>query len=661
MFLWQNLILEALGGHGRDASSVATHILEHLAAVTAKSSTGLHNSLPSSPPQSRFDSVLLANAVLSAVLFLSTEPRERNVGSMGVSPSRVHLQDNGYGGSLALLVDSALWLASQSPPALDMGIPASCIEIAANAATNTEIKELLDYVDSRLKNFQQNPAIMRRSHHTLLRTCTTLLKRLSKSQDALLCGRVLIFLAKFLPLMEKSGLNLTGAFHTENVTPIENELEGKVDAEGNPIDASFYTKFWGLQKWFSNPPLALAPGAWPEVYGALVAVLDKFDSTKVTVTEGRDGVGVTLVPVNGSVTINPQGGSSPSTPSVKYLTSARLLPLQLQDATFRRHVLIQSLILLGWLEQPLLKHWAEKAPTGEALEQLKQLQSRVLSMMEATPEHGKKFTEAIREIVLKSEFSWVVWKQAGCPEAPIHHRSPPASFSTLPAITADSIPASYPPPKRARTSVEAAPYNIRMGTEQLDRLWNVTEDNVTMLSAEDRGGFRTVRQLLEPVIDEIMESNDAAEGEGKEKGKDDDLIKLSSDTIYSWKTLRMVARDSLTAFATTVKMGGDLSVAARELYPEELPPPKEPPRATTKSGGETDQKEVTTDLLHESGWKGGETTGPSEIPSADDVEQDVVEVTGIEEGQRAEHLSEEGGDDHAVANDQAEPPSHLID
>jgi THO complex subunit 1 len=630
------MILQSLREHEEDASLVASHILGHL-TVVSKSSTPTSPLPQSSPAQSRFDGVLLANAVLSAVLYLSAEARERKVGLMEMS---LLGKQSGYG-SLALLVDSAICLASQSPPALDMGIPASCIEIAVNAATNAEIKKLLDYVDSRLANFQQNPAIMRRSHHTLLRTCTTLLKRLSKSQDALLCGRVFIFLAKFLPLTEKSGLNLTGAFHTENVTPLESDLEGKVDAEGNPIDAGFYAEFWGLQKWFANPPSVLASSAWQELSTALTTVLEKFDATKVTVTEGnRDGL--MFAPAKSPLDVSNGNSNSISTPSVKYLTSARLLPLQLQDATFRRQILIQCLILLGWVERPFLKDWAEKAPTGEALEEVKQLQTRVLSMLEATPEQGKKFTEAIREIVFKSEFSWVVWKQAGCPEDPLHRVSPPAGFEQA-ASMAGSLPASYPPPKRARTSSEAV-YNIRMGTEPLDRLWNVTEDNVSMLSAEDRGGFRSVRQLLEPVIDEILEAQD-----NKNEDKDGDLFSAaSSDEIYSWKTLRMVARDSLPAFVTTVKKGGDLSVAARELYPDELPPLNPVP---TKSG--TEQKEVTTDLLHGLGWKGGETTAPSEMPSGDYVEQGTTDVTGGErrEGRLAMSADGDGDGDGMVAAD----------
>jgi THO complex subunit 1 transcription elongation factor len=42
----------------------------------------------------------------------------------------------------------------------------------------------------------------------MLRTCNQLLRRLSKGHNAVLCGRILIFLARLLPLSDRSGINL---------------------------------------------------------------------------------------------------------------------------------------------------------------------------------------------------------------------------------------------------------------------------------------------------------------------------------------------------------------------------------------------------------------------------------------------------------------------
>ena len=54
-----------------------------------------------------------------------------------------------------------------------------------------------------------------------LRTCNNLLRRLSKGQNAVLCGRVMLFLARLLPLVDRSGLNILGNVNLQNVTPVE--------------------------------------------------------------------------------------------------------------------------------------------------------------------------------------------------------------------------------------------------------------------------------------------------------------------------------------------------------------------------------------------------------------------------------------------------------
>lgn len=41
----------------------------------------------------------------------------------------------------------------------------------------------------------------------------------------MLCGRILLFLAKLLPLTERSGVNLHGNFNTSNTTTVEEAEE----------------------------------------------------------------------------------------------------------------------------------------------------------------------------------------------------------------------------------------------------------------------------------------------------------------------------------------------------------------------------------------------------------------------------------------------------
>ena len=89
-----------------------------------------------------------------------------------------------------------------------------------------KLKDLLDDTNGDSKFVQA----------ALLRCWNTLMQRLSKSTDLLLCGRVLMFLSHVLPLSEKSGVNLKGEFNKGNVTEYEEELHGeeaeRMQAEG---------------------------------------------------------------------------------------------------------------------------------------------------------------------------------------------------------------------------------------------------------------------------------------------------------------------------------------------------------------------------------------------------------------------------------------------
>lgn len=155
-----------------------------------------------------------------------------------------------------------------------------------------------------------------------LRTLNDLLRRLSKSTHTVFCGRILLFLASIFPLGERSGVNLRGEFNKENVTtfevvtepqeaPDESEPSMKVDAVDGPADdedaakqvveapedgeevedqmtvdskaavadsklespsavadrnrapsePDFYTLFWSLQTFFSDPRTLFQPSS----------------------------------------------------------------------------------------------------------------------------------------------------------------------------------------------------------------------------------------------------------------------------------------------------------------------------------------------------------------------------------------------------------------
>jgi hypothetical protein len=69
----------------------------------------------------------------------------------------------------------------------------------------------------------------------------------AQANEALLCGRVLVFLARALPLFDKSGVNQSGNINERLLLSLDEVAEGAVDTNGQPIDGAFYRTFWGLQ------------------------------------------------------------------------------------------------------------------------------------------------------------------------------------------------------------------------------------------------------------------------------------------------------------------------------------------------------------------------------------------------------------------------------
>jgi THO complex subunit 1 len=627
-------VLAALAAHA-DAGGAAAAIL------AAASPGGDAGSPPRAPPPA--EAALLSHAALAAVLRLAEAAAAAGTQLMahGAAPGRPP--------AVAALADALLALAAPAPPLADAALPALVLEAALEAAPGAEAAGVLAFLDSRLAELRR-PAVMARSKHTLLRAVNTLLRRLSRSADAALCGRALFFLAKFLPLTERSGVNHLGAFAAAGAPALEEVAEGALDAEGNPVDAAFYRSFWGLQSWFADPPAALAPAAWPALRDGLGAALDRFAAERVTVGEAPAGETFTLgAGSEGEGGDGGDGGAAAAAAgdgdgaagaekirALRFLTSARLLPLQLRDATLRRHVLLQALALLQWLERPALREHAARALAGRPLEELAALRGRVWGALEATPPRGHEFAAGVRRL-MAGEDAWAAWKAAACPPEPLER--PPAAAP--PGAAGADI---FPPRAARKRSREDAPYGVHLGSAELDRLWNLTEDNTSsalcggrcwalfavvtlgrarriylllasgiplrscleahrlppappraVLGADDRGGFKSVRQLMEPVVEEARDAAAAAAAAaaaGAPPPEEDPAGLISRDRFYGWKALRLVARDSLPAYAEAVRAGGDLRVAARLLYPDEVPPAPAAAPGSAAAAGEGAEAEA---------------------------------------------------------------------
>lgn len=127
-----------------------------------------------------------------------------------------------------------------------------------DAVTLDQCEKLFTYVEDNVAVWRED-WIFTACKNNLLRMCNDLLRRLSRSQNTVFCGRILLFLAKFFPFSERSGLNIVSEFNLENLTEYENDGtdigDALVDSENVQvkIDYNLYCKFWALQDFFRNP------------------------------------------------------------------------------------------------------------------------------------------------------------------------------------------------------------------------------------------------------------------------------------------------------------------------------------------------------------------------------------------------------------------------
>lgn len=115
----------------------------------------------------------------------------------------------------------------------------------------SEIGRIFDYLENNLTKITNDLEPGKGKALPLLRLCNESLRKLSKSENASMCGRIQVFLANVFPLSERSGVNLKGLFHTENVTTYDTDVEMQSENRFDEI----YKDFWNLQTWFSQPVL----------------------------------------------------------------------------------------------------------------------------------------------------------------------------------------------------------------------------------------------------------------------------------------------------------------------------------------------------------------------------------------------------------------------
>ncbi|KAF6221845.1 hypothetical protein HO133_001813 [Letharia lupina] len=505
---------------------------------------------------------------------------------------------------------------------------------------------VFDYLDSRreritAKHFKAKNLI-------ILRACNELLRRLSRAEDTVFCGRVFIFLFQSFPLGDRSSVNLRGEYHVENVTVFENfppkaesnlddgmevdqneerteteQIAGKTEAAmeqakaalEHPANSSkavksdaedeearekpadmdtLYPIFWSLQEDFSTPTRLFDDINLENFRKGLSITLVKFKE----VQQDLQARGISKLHDDGKRGVkrkrNGQEDELSSSFNPKYLTSRDLFDLEISDLAFRRHVLVQALILIDFLlslttkAKRKLEHTSNKsvlytyALSEDNAKWATGMRSEIATYLQQGPEG--KFYYRMVDTVLSRDKNWVHWKAEGCP--PIQ-RDPVSAeeFSEAEKGTQKAC---------ANKRLRATP----MGSLDLKFLLDGGDtDGMEKLKDPERYTLPTAESFRGPIAEDDFDIEMAKTGEEKQQATDARASKL-------WRTLRIASKSRLNLF-DRIDDGNNLQAL---FQPEE---------EESKEQTEVDGTEQTSDQ-------------PTKESISNGTEQKMVDVNGVE-------------------------------
>ncbi|KAM6526359.1 hypothetical protein FSOLCH5_002475 [Fusarium solani] len=421
-----------------------------------------------------------------------------------------------------------------------------------DSQTISGCRKIFDFLESRreritAKHFKQKQLI-------ILRSCNELLRRLSRAEDTAFCGRVFIFMFQSFPLGDKSSVNLRGEYHVENVTTYETttaENDSKMDVDTptggakstsrsndakkgdkeKPLSTdALYPLFWSLQESFSQPKRlfeAANLASFKESLGATMKFFQTIHNDSRRSLKRKRDAGEED---ENSNAFNP-----------KYLTSRDLFDLEISDLSFRRHVLVQALIIMDFLLS-LSSQAREKLSSSLATNKAVIYGDQTLSEEDTKWANDMKKTIAdylrqgadgpyfyrMVETVLARDKNWVRWKIEGCHAI---KRDPvsPASF-----VEAKANIQRMATSKRLRA--------VPMGSVSLDFLREEDEETaMDRLKAKERFQVPDLDSFKRKIADDDFEIEMSNNPQAK-------AAAIAGKASKSWRALRIAARTKLAAF-----------------------------------------------------------------------------------------------------------------
>ncbi|KAI4189482.1 MAG: hypothetical protein L6R41_001444 [Letrouitia leprolyta] len=488
-------------------------------------------------------------------------------------------------------------------PLCEPGLVFWLVEELLDSQTIDGCRVVFDYLDSRrerltTKHFKQKQLI-------ILRACNELLRRLSRAEDTVFCGRVFIFMFQSFPLGDRSSVNLRGEYHVENVTVFEKpppkqgeglndamEVDEKPDSaekkenppqkpitgakpngnastpqpadvtakvvkfdtqeeklqEPEPDTESLYPVFWSLQDNFSQPTRLFDTELFSSFKSGLDLTLRKFKAVQQH-QQSRGTSKLTSSPSRPTKRKRSDTESSDyqqkqqftSSFNPRYLTSRDLFELEISDLAFRRHILVQALILVDFLlsltpkAKRKLEHTSNKSVlysytlAEEDTKWATTTRAEIATYLQQGQEG--KFYYRMVDTVLSRDKNWVHWKAEGCP------------LIEQPPLTAGAVLESQKGAAKA-----CAPRRIRptpMGSLDLSFLSNAGDEGqaqgLEALKNPERYQLPKVEDYKALIMEDEFDMDMAKTDEEKANA-------AAAKASKTWRALRLASKSRLNMF-----------------------------------------------------------------------------------------------------------------
>ncbi|KAJ3300665.1 hypothetical protein HK104_008599 [Borealophlyctis nickersoniae] len=496
------------------------------------------------------------------------------------------------------------------------------------------IEKLFDFLDARRGTVKEGLEPSRGKSLVLLRICGEILRRLSKSKNMELCGRVLLFMASVYSLSERSGVNLRGEFNVENVTHYEGEGEADtaMDVDGDETakterdDRSFYKTFWGLQRFISNPPLLCDPNNFQEFRNGFEVVLGKFHSINLEQNKKQS------LDRKRKHRTDEHFGTRKNDFFPKFLTSFDMFDWELKDPMFRRQILTQFAIILQYLSSLTeaekakeAKYFSDRADdkkvtmnrqviqmytlTAEQAKWVADVRPKITSLVENTSPNGRAFKNII-STVITHEKNWIHWKNRNCDPF------------EKPKFVGDAV---MKPKIEFSEGVRNRDF---MGTRQLTSVWKEAEGVDDFL--RKRRKVAPLDEFIQPLDEQIQDDCKTVVPEIEPE------YSIMNDERFIWRGYRIAIQNHLSMFTDkgrdkTANASVDPLFPGRFLLsewrnlrprPVKTAPPPASPNGLKRPKDDEEEEGTKKKVKLEASTNGAGSSRASALPSTPDTNQE---------------------------------------